>query len=170
MVDRYYQTKNTVLLTGAGFSKTFGGYLASEMWSIIFNQLSSADSDRIRALLRSELNYERAYDLAISGGDLSPAEKTVFTNALYIQVALEACRPWRKGRMATPHSCAILRDDSKGRPPDKHGQTTGKEEESGGFGSGRRCRCRDEGERAERYLFSNGNCSGDRCTHLINIE
>jgi hypothetical protein len=29
---------NAVLLTGAGFTKTFGGYLASEMWATILNQ------------------------------------------------------------------------------------------------------------------------------------
>jgi len=26
------------MLTGAGFTETFGGYLATEMWAAIFNQ------------------------------------------------------------------------------------------------------------------------------------
>ena len=82
MIDRYYQIKSPILLTGAGFSKPFGGYLASEMWSIIFNQLNSRDSQRLRTILRGELNYERAYDLVMSGGDYSPVEKSAFTNAL----------------------------------------------------------------------------------------
>jgi hypothetical protein len=82
MTAPYYQIKSPILLTGAGFSKPFGGYLASEMWSIIFNQLNSRDSQRLRTILRGELNYERAYDLVMSGGDYSPAEKSGFTNAL----------------------------------------------------------------------------------------
>src|SRR5262245_34397393 len=82
MADRYYSPKKTVLLTGAGFSKPFGGYLASEMWAIIFNKLNSADSKKIRTLLRGELSYERAYDLVMTGGEFSPAEQSAFTNAL----------------------------------------------------------------------------------------
>jgi SIR2-like domain len=81
--DRYYQPKSTILLTGAGFSKPFGGYLASEMWSIIFNQLNSSDAQRLRGLLLGELNYERAYDLVMNGaGDFGPTEQLAFTNAL----------------------------------------------------------------------------------------
>jgi hypothetical protein len=82
MPDRYYQVKSVVLLTGAGFSKPFGGYLASEMWAIIFNQLKSLDSQNLRTLLRGELNYERAYDVVMSGGLYSPTEKSAFTKGL----------------------------------------------------------------------------------------
>lgn len=60
MPNRYYHAKSTILLIGAGVSKSFGGYLASEMWSIIFNHLNSPDAKRIRSVLRGELNYERA--------------------------------------------------------------------------------------------------------------
>jgi hypothetical protein len=81
--DRYYQPKSRILLTGAGFSKPFGGYLASEMWAIIFNQLNSPDAKRLRGLLLGELNYERAYDLVMNGVEgFGPAEQLAFTNAL----------------------------------------------------------------------------------------
>ncbi len=82
MPDRFYQPKSTILLTGAGFSKPFGGYLASEMWAIIFNQLKTPDAERLRILLRRELNYEAAYDLVMSGDYYSPAEQSAFTKSL----------------------------------------------------------------------------------------
>lgn len=82
MADRYYRPKRTILLTGAGFSKSFGGYLASEMWATLFNQLTSPDSERLRILLRRELNYEAAYDLVMSGGGYTPAEQAAFTKAI----------------------------------------------------------------------------------------
>lgn len=82
MVDRHYRIKSPILLTGAGFSKPFGGYLASEMWSLIFNQLSSNNSKRLRAVLRGEMNYERAYDLVMSGNDFTFDEQSTFSKAL----------------------------------------------------------------------------------------
>ncbi|MGA6828614.1 hypothetical protein ACO9S2_13500 [Nitrospira sp. NS4] len=82
MTDRYYRIKSPILLTGAGFSKPFGGYLASEMWSLIFNQLSSGNYKALKTILRGEMNYERAYDLVMSGSDFSLAEKSAFSNAL----------------------------------------------------------------------------------------
>lgn len=82
MAERHYSPKRAALLTGAGFSRPFGGYLASEMWAIIFNQLGSPGSQRLRALLRGEPNYERAYDLVMSGDEYSPGEKFAFTDAL----------------------------------------------------------------------------------------
>src|SRR4051812_41503212 len=81
MADRFYQAKSPILLTGAGFSKPYGGYLASEMWSIIFNQLTYSDSKLLLPILRRELNYERAYDIVMSEANFSPSEKSAFTNA-----------------------------------------------------------------------------------------
>lgn len=81
MNERYYKPKKTVLLTGAGFSKPFGGYLASKMWSMFFNRLTSSDHSRMRHVLRGNLNYELAYAHVI-GGEYSQKEKDYFTKCL----------------------------------------------------------------------------------------
>lgn len=85
MTERYYKPKKVVLLTGAGFSKPFGGYLASEMWSIFFNRLTSPDHSRMRHILRGNLNYELAYTQVIAG-EYTQNEKDYFTKCL-----MEAC-------------------------------------------------------------------------------
>lgn len=35
---------NLLLLTGAGFTKNFGGYLGEEMWAKVFNDWLFADT------------------------------------------------------------------------------------------------------------------------------
>jgi hypothetical protein len=52
---------NAVLLTGAGFTKPFGGYLASEMWAAILNQPEVQDSPKLLDEMRACLNYETVY-------------------------------------------------------------------------------------------------------------
>jgi hypothetical protein len=81
MNERYYKLKKTVLLTGAGLSKPFGGFLASEMWSIFFNRLSSPDHLGMRHILRGNLNYELAYAEVIAG-EYAQSEKEYFTKCL----------------------------------------------------------------------------------------
>ena len=50
-----------VLLTGAGFTKDFGGFLASEMWAFIFNNPSLDNHPEIKNLLRHNFSYESVY-------------------------------------------------------------------------------------------------------------
>ena len=82
MADPYYTTRKTIILTGAGFSKPFGGYLASEMWSISLNQPLVAESKRLREFLLGDLSFEHVYDKILSDPNLSPAEKQAFTTTL----------------------------------------------------------------------------------------
>jgi len=56
-----------VLLTGAGFTKDFGGFLADEMWSFIFNSRSLDDFPKIKDLLRSDFSYESVYHEILEG-------------------------------------------------------------------------------------------------------
>lgn len=77
---------NSVLLAGAGFTKTFGGYLASEMWAAIFNQPEVQNSPTLLKGMRDldNLDYERFYDDIQAGGteqekkDLSSAIRSAF--------------------------------------------------------------------------------------------
>jgi hypothetical protein len=53
-----------LLLTGAGFTKTFGGYLASEMWATILNQPEVQNSPELLKGMRDleNLDYEMYYE------------------------------------------------------------------------------------------------------------
>ena len=53
--------KRIILLTGAGFTANFGGLLAEEIWSIIFNQKEIQNCEGIRSLLTGRFNYEEIY-------------------------------------------------------------------------------------------------------------
>ena len=48
-----------VILTGAGFSKPWGGYLASELWSVIVSDPSIRGRTETDRILHSELNFEK---------------------------------------------------------------------------------------------------------------
>jgi hypothetical protein len=77
---------NAVLLTGAGFTKTFGGYLASEMWATILNQPEVQNSPELLKGMRDleNLDYEKFYeDIQASGTeqqrkDLNAAIRSAF--------------------------------------------------------------------------------------------
>ena len=64
-----YSPVKTVLLTGAGFTKTFGGYLGSEMWAAILRQPELQEDDTLRRklldvpLLKFEMFYEEVETL-----------------------------------------------------------------------------------------------------------
>jgi hypothetical protein len=53
-----------VLLTGAGLTKNYGGYLASEMWATILNQPEVQDSPELLKGMRDleHLDYETFYE------------------------------------------------------------------------------------------------------------
>ncbi len=53
--------KNLILLTGAGFTYNFGGFLAREMWSKIFNNPLVQANKEIRELLQKDFDFESVY-------------------------------------------------------------------------------------------------------------
>lgn len=77
-----FRPKRQVLLTGAGFSKDFGGYLATEMWSVIFSQPEIARDRDLRAHLLSQLNYEMAYNDVMHSGNFGSEAQAAFTTAI----------------------------------------------------------------------------------------
>jgi len=60
-----FKSNNLILLTGAGFTKNFGGFLGSEMWSLIYNHPLIQNHQKIKDLLLAELNYEYAYNIVL---------------------------------------------------------------------------------------------------------
>jgi len=70
--------KKTIILTGAGFSKNFGGYLARELWAKIFNNPRMQEISIIREKLRSNFDFESVYADVIGDSKLSSYEKEIF--------------------------------------------------------------------------------------------
>jgi hypothetical protein len=77
-----FTPKRQVLLTGAGFSKDFGGYLSLEMWSVIFSQPEIGRHPELRMYLLGEFNYERAYNAVLQGEQFPPEVKSDFSTAV----------------------------------------------------------------------------------------
>ncbi len=56
------QSKKFTLITGAGFTKNFGGFLASEMWATIFNNPLVQSNEFLRYALLNDPDYESLYE------------------------------------------------------------------------------------------------------------
>lgn len=55
------EVHNPILLTGAGFTHNFGGFLANEMWALIFNSPDVQKRPSLASLLRKDFDYESVY-------------------------------------------------------------------------------------------------------------
>ena len=77
----WFTPARTLVLTGAGFTKSSGGFLASEMWAEIFNQPEVQQSPRIRQAMLRQLDYESLYSDVGAGSGYSPDERRALTNA-----------------------------------------------------------------------------------------
>ena len=84
-----------ILLTGAGFTKNFGGLLAKEMWSKIFNHSQAVNFPRIKELLCNDLDYESIYHKIING-NFSDSKKTFINDAIFTAYKSldEICTEW----------------------------------------------------------------------------
>jgi hypothetical protein len=56
-----------ILLTGAGFTKNFGGPLAKELWSIIFSNPALDAAPVVRDILRRDFDFESVYNAVMLG-------------------------------------------------------------------------------------------------------
>src|SRR3989338_5874078 len=79
---RWFRPTKNVLLTGAGFTRDFGGYLASEMWAAIFRRPEIRDHPELRKCMLEELNYEALYDKVLSSGSYTDEDKDSLTQAI----------------------------------------------------------------------------------------
>src|SRR5437016_1205144 len=74
--------KNSILLTGAGFSKNFGGFLASELWGRIFSHPALINYRSSKTWLHDNFDYETVYYRIQNNAMLTPEEKTAMTAAV----------------------------------------------------------------------------------------
>jgi hypothetical protein len=72
-----------VVLVGAGLSRNWGGYLASEMWAAILSQPTIQGTDRLRRLLLRQTNFEVALAEVESDDEgYSPEERAAMRDAV----------------------------------------------------------------------------------------
>ena len=69
------------LLTGAGFSKNFGGMLAAEIWTLIFNDQQVQAVPALRDKLIADQDFESVYHDVITNGD--EIEREVVSEAIF---------------------------------------------------------------------------------------
>ena len=74
--------RNVALLTGAGFTKSFGGYLSREMWARIFNHSNIQNQKKLRECMLNQLNFEYAYAAVMETDNYNIKEKESFTEAV----------------------------------------------------------------------------------------
>lgn len=99
------QAAKNVLLTGAGFSKPFRGYLASEMWALIFNQPEIHQHQKLRRCLLENQNFEVVYDLVQRNEfyDFGERERRDFVTAItraYEHLHLSVCGEFQQHAFA----------------------------------------------------------------------
>ncbi len=78
--------KNTILLTGAGFTVNFGGFLGREMWSKIFNYPKLNQAGKIKLDLHDNYNsfdFEKIYSDVLDNTSKYPdGEKLIYKEAV----------------------------------------------------------------------------------------
>ncbi len=62
-----FKSKNVILLTGAGFTKNFGGFLGNEIWAQIFNEPEIQNNENLRNLLQEDYDFESVYSSVMTG-------------------------------------------------------------------------------------------------------
>jgi hypothetical protein len=90
-----------VLLTGAGFTQSFGGFLSGEMWAEIFNQPEVRGSQQVRQAMLNEMNYEVVYSRILD--EHSPDDRRAILTATrnaYLHMHRIMCK--RPGQTGLP--------------------------------------------------------------------
>jgi len=72
----------SILLTGAGFSKNFDGFLGSELWEKILNTSSVHLNEKLRKKLLSNFNFEDMYSDVLDSDTFTTEEKEIMKNAV----------------------------------------------------------------------------------------
>jgi SIR2-like domain len=119
----WFTAARHVLLTGAGFTQGYGGYLASEMWATIFRQPEIRADPLLHVAMRQYLNFEFLYDLVLGSGDYSPESQRAFIIAIrraYLQMhrrIWDKCGPGGRAGGGAAAACRhiVARFAGKGR-------------------------------------------------------
>jgi len=116
---RWFKPTKNVLLTGAGFTRDFGGYLASEMWAAIFRRPEIREYPELRKCMLEELNYEALYDKILSSESYTDKDKASLTTAIrnaYQEMHENICDADQRRRTTAAAMCRafVARFDGSG--------------------------------------------------------
>jgi hypothetical protein len=78
-----FPVSKAILLTGAGFTHNFGGYLARTMWAEIHNRIQQTGQVRLIELMKNHFDYEELYQEVLSKNTYTEQEKSVFSDAVF---------------------------------------------------------------------------------------
>lgn len=76
------QIREPVLLTGAGFTRNFGGFLANQMWDKIFNHEQVQNYPCLVNLLKDNFDFESVYHAVMHGNGYTPEAQTALHQAV----------------------------------------------------------------------------------------
>ena len=87
----------TVLLTGAGFSADFGGFLTEEMWSYIYDHPAMQSCPNIVHMMRGNFDYESIYqkvlrEEAYEDHERKSVQRAVFDSYVALDEAMQSVR------------------------------------------------------------------------------
>lgn len=77
-----FKPHNLILLTGAGFTKNFGGFLSNEMWARIFNNREVQSSPKLRQLLQENYDFEFVYSEVLISNQYLSDERYIIKEAV----------------------------------------------------------------------------------------
>lgn len=75
------QIREPVLLTGAGFTRNFGGFLATQMWDKIFNHEQVQLYPSLVNLLKDNFDFESVYNEVMDGNSFPPEAQAALQQA-----------------------------------------------------------------------------------------
>jgi SIR2-like protein len=75
------QIREPVLLTGAGFTRNFGGFLATQMWAEIFNHEQVQLYPSLVNLLKDNFDFESVYNEVMDGNSFPPEARAALQQA-----------------------------------------------------------------------------------------
>lgn len=76
------QIREPVLLTGAGFTRNFGGFLASQMWDKIFNHEQVQNYPFLVNLLKGNFDFESVYNEVMNGNGYASEVQAALNQAV----------------------------------------------------------------------------------------
>ena len=76
-------TNEILFLTGAGFTKNFGGFLSAEMWAQIFNHPEVQQRPKLRELLQGRFHFESAYSMVVDRETYDAQDKKAIRQAVH---------------------------------------------------------------------------------------
>lgn len=76
------QIREPVLLTGAGFTRNFGGFLANQMWDKVFNHEQVQHYPSLVNLLKDNFDFESVYNEVMDGNGYPPEVQMALRQAV----------------------------------------------------------------------------------------